>query len=142
MQGLQRKVVHAVLFEALAIVSVTAALSGVGEGGAAHASVLAVLTSVVALLWNMVYNTLFEAWESRQARLGRGLARRVAHAVGFEAGLVVLVVPLISWWMDMGLWQALLLDLGLVLYFLLYTLVFNWAFDRVFGLPAAARAAR
>lgn len=140
MQGLQRKVVHAALYEALAIVSVTAALAALGKGSVAHVGVLALLTSVVALLWNMAFNTLFEAWEARQALKGRTLRRRIAHAIGFEGGLVVLVVPLISWWMAMGLWEALLLDLGLVLYFLVYTLVFNWGFDRLFGLPASARA--
>ena len=33
------------------------------------------------------------------------------------------------------------MDLGLVVFFLCYTFVFNWAFDRVFGLPASAMAA-
>ena len=41
-------------------------------------------TSVIAVVWNLLFNTLFEAWESRQARRGRSLARRIAHAVGFE----------------------------------------------------------
>jgi uncharacterized membrane protein len=37
-----------------------------------------------------------------------------------------------------SLWQALLYDAALLLFFLVYTFVFNWAFDRVFGLPASA----
>ena len=32
------------------------------------------------------------------------------------------------------------MDLGLVVFFLVYTFVFNWLFDHVFGLPASARA--
>lgn len=31
--------------------------------------------------------------------------------------------------------------LALIVFFLCYTFVFNWAFDRVFGLPASAMAA-
>ena len=34
--------------------------------------------------------------------------------------------------------QALVMDLGLVVFFLCYTFVFNWGFDQVFGLPASA----
>jgi uncharacterized membrane protein len=30
------------------------------------------------------------------------------------------------------------LDLGLIVFFLVYTYVFNLGFDRVFGLPASA----
>jgi uncharacterized membrane protein len=53
-------------------------------------------------------------------------------------GLVVMLVPFFAWWLDVSLWQAFVLDLGLLLFFLGYTFVFNWAFDRVFGLPASA----
>ena len=30
------------------------------------------------------------------------------------------------------------LDAGLIVFFLVYTFVFSWVFDRVFGLPASA----
>ena len=66
------------------------------------------------------------------------MARRVAHALGFEAGLVVMLVPLFAWWLGVSLWQAFVLDLGLIVFFLVYTYVFNLGFDRVFGLPASA----
>ena len=39
------------------------------------------------------------------------------------------------------LWDALVMDLGLVVFFLVYTFVFNWAFDAIFGLPASAAGA-
>lgn len=35
--------------------------------------------------------------------------------------------------------SASLMDLGLLLFFLVYTFAFKWAFDRVFGLPASAQ---
>ncbi len=69
---------------------------------------------------------------------GRSLAQRAAHAIGFEGGLVVTLVPFFAWWLDISLWQAFVLDLGLLLFFLVYTFVFNWVFDRAFGLPASA----
>jgi uncharacterized membrane protein len=43
--------------------------------------------------------------------------------------------------MNVTLWQALLMDLGLAVFFLAYTFVFNWAFDTIFGLPASATGA-
>lgn len=139
MQGPLRKIVHASLFELFAIAITTAAFSWISGHGTAHTSALAVFSSVVALLWNMAYNAAFERWERRQTVRGRSVARRVVHALGFEAGLVVLLVPPIAWWLDMTLWDALIADIGLVLFFLAYGFAFNWAFDRVFGLPAAAR---
>ena len=70
-------------------------------------------------------------------RHNQGL-RRVMHALGFEGGLALMLIPLMAWWFGVGLWQALVMDLGLLLFFLVYTFVFNWGFDRLFGLPAAA----
>lgn len=139
MQGLQRKIVHATLYELIAIVVVTVAMTWLSDKGSAHAGGLALSTSVVALLWNMVFNTFFEAWERRQASRERTIGRRIAHAIGFEGGLVILTVPLFAWWLDMSWWQALMADLGLVVFFLGYTFCFNWLFDHLFGLPPSAR---
>jgi uncharacterized membrane protein len=104
----------------------------------AHAGVLSVLSSAVAMAWNLVFNAGFEAWEARRASGGRGLGIRLAHAVGFEGGLALILIPLVAWWMAIGLLEALVLDLGLLAFFLVYTFVFNAAFDRIFGLPASA----
>ena len=102
---------------------------------------LAVIASVVAVLWNLTFNALFERWEAGQAVRGRSVRRRIAHAIGFEGGLVAFLVPMFAWWLDVSLWEALVMDLGLVVFFLIYTFVFNWAFDAIFGLPASAAGA-
>jgi len=138
MQGLKRKIVYVTLFEGLAIVCATFGLATLSGNNFGHSGVLAAATSVVAVAWNFLFNLVFEAWEARQSVRGRGLARRIAYTVGFEAGLIALLVPLIAWWFDISLMQALVLDLGLVVFFLCYTFTFSWAFDRVFGLPDAA----
>jgi len=141
MQGWKRKVVYVGLYELIAIVCATVGLAGMSGHGLQDAGMLATGASALAVLWNLVYNSLFEAWERRQAVAGRSLLRRICHAVGFEAGLVAALVPLMAWWFGISLWQALLLDLGLVVFFIGYTFVFNWVFDAIFGLPDAALGA-
>ncbi|MDB5813392.1 MAG: hypothetical protein JWN23_509 [Rhodocyclales bacterium] len=139
MQGTQRKVIHAILFEFFAVISVTLAFMATTRHGVGRSGSLAIATSVVAMLWNMAYNVLFEQWEKRQTQRGRSLARRITHAIGFEAGLVVLLLPLVAWWLDIGAGMALSLEFGLVLFFVAYGLAFNWYFDRIFGLPMSAK---
>jgi uncharacterized membrane protein len=141
MQGLKRKVVHATLYEGMAIVIVAVLMQVVSDKGLDSTGPFALVTSVLAMSWNMAFNALFEAWERRQPSRVRTLARRAAHAVLFEAGLVLSTVPLIAWWMDMSWAAAFIADLGLVALFLVYTFCFNWAFDHVFGLPASAQVA-
>ena len=138
MQGIQRKIVYVALYEAIAIACTTAGLAGLADHAAGTAGIAAVLASATAVVWNLVYNTLFEAWEARQARRGRSLLRRVVHAIGFEGGLVLAIVPMLAWTLDMPIVDAFLLDIGLVIFFVVYSFAFNWAFDLVFGLPKAA----
>ena len=140
MQGIQRKLVYVSLYEGFAILFASVGLAALSGAGAAKSTALAVACSVVAVIWNLVFNTLFEAWESRQKIRGRSVARRIAHAIGFEGGLAAVLVPLFAWWLGIGLWEALLFDAALLLFFLVYTFVFNWSFDRAFGLPASAAA--
>lgn len=141
LQGPWRRVLYVTLYELIAIAVATAGLAQLSGQGAGHSSVVAVAASAIAVLWNVVFNWAFERWESRQTVRGRSVARRVAHAIGFEGGLVFTLVPLFAWWFKVSLWDAFVMDLALIVFFLCYTFVFNWAFDRVFGLPASAQGA-
>jgi uncharacterized membrane protein len=133
-----RRIVQAVLYEAIAVGFVGPVLAWLFKTSMTSALALAVLMSTVALVWSYLFNTLFERWEAGQARKGRSLLRRVAHSSAFEGGLVVMLVPVMAWWLDTSLLAALLADLGVLAFFFVYSFVFTWAFDRVFGLPASA----
>lgn len=141
MQGIQRKIVYISLYEGLAIVCATFGLAVLSDNGLGHSGVAAVMASAIAIVWNLGYNSAFEWWEARQPVRGRSVARRVAHAIGFELGLAVVLIPVFAWWLGVSLWHALVMDAGLMVFFLVYTFCFNWGFDRVFGLPASAQPA-
>lgn len=134
----RRLVLQAVLYEAFAIAFVTPALSFMFSEPASSTVGLAVVMSSIALGWNYVFNTLFERWEARQLVRGRSFARRLMHGVGFEGGLVAILVPVVAFWLQTSLLGALLANLSLLVFFFVYAIVFTWAFDRVFGLPESA----
>ena len=96
----------------------------------AHIGFLTLMISLLAMSWNMVFNTLFDR---AQRRIGfkRTLMARGVHALMFEVGLLLAVVPLAAWWLTIGLWDAFVLDIGIALFFLPYTFVFNWTYDHV-----------
>ncbi len=134
-----RRVVQAVLYESIAVAVMAPTLSLAFDQPAGSALGLSVLMSSIALAWNYLFNAAFEWWEARQSTKGRSLARRAAHGLGFEGGLALALVPVMAYWLEISLWQALLADLGILLFFLVYTVVFTWVFDKVFGLPASAQ---
>ena len=96
----------------------------------AHMGALTLMISLIAMAWNKVFNAAFDAAQ-RRLEFSRTLTMRAVHAVLFEVGLILAVVPLAAWWLDIGLWEAFVLDIGIVLFFLPYTFVFNWTYDHV-----------
>ena len=100
---------------------------------------LSVLMATIALVWNYIFNALFEGWEKNQIAKGRSWRRRLVHGAGFEGGLVLVLVPLTAYWLDITLLQALLAEIGLLATFFVYAIIFTWAFDKIFGLPISAQ---
>lgn len=138
MSPITRRVLQAVLYEAIAIVVVGPALSVAFDEPPTSTFGLAVVLSTIALTWNYAFNWIFERWESGQTVRGRSFARRLAHGAGFEGGLVVILIPVMSLWLGISPAAAFVANLGLLVFFFIYAIAFTWAFDRVFGLPASA----
>ena len=125
----RQRLLHALIFEGLALVLCAPVVAWAMQRPLLQAGSLTLAMSLVAMAWNLVFNWLFDRL---QARCGfrRGLGVRIGHALLFELGLVVMLVPLAAWWLSIGLWQALLMDIGLLLFFLPYTVAFNYAYDQ------------
>jgi uncharacterized membrane protein len=140
MTSTSRRVLQAVLYEIFAIAFVGPVLGLAFDKPQTSTFGLAVVLSTIALAWNYAFNWLFERWEARQPVRGRSFARRLAHGLGFEGGLTLILIPVMSGWLAISWQAAFLANLGLLAFFFLYAIAFTWAFDRVFGLPASARA--
>ena len=98
---------------------------------------LAVLMSLLATWWNYQFNLWFDRYYLiPRGRWKKTLGERVWHALVFEAGLLVLFLPLTAWLLAISLWQALLLDLAFMLFYLVYGYLYHWAYDRLF--PSSA----
>lgn len=105
-------------------------------------ALLAVL-ALIAAIWNGGYNTAFDWVDGRLS--GRTADRRpfrlrAVHAVGFEAGLLLLTLPVIVWWTGMGWIEALIADIGLAAAYTIYALLFNLGYDRLFPIVQPARS--
>lgn len=138
-QGPWRRVVFVGLYELIAIFCASGLFMLIGQQAGASGA-MATASSIIAMLWNVTFNYLFERWELRQTVKGRSLKRRIAHAIGFEGGLGAILTPIMAWWFSITLWEAVVMEAGMLAFFLAYTYVFNWSFDRIFGLPASAQA--
>lgn len=122
------RVMHAVLFEVVANILVFIILMVFASAAPAQSGVLTLVSSFVAMAWNYLFNLLFDTVQQRVG-FKKGLLVRSLHAILFEAGLLLVLVPFAAWWLEVTLLTAIRLELGLVLFFLIYTLLFNLAWD-------------
>lgn len=139
MQGSTRKIFQAILYESIGILVLSPSISLIYDQGLAHAGALSLMLSASALVWNVFYNHIFECWEARQPQRARTFSRRLLHSLGFEGGLVLLLVPLVAWWLSISWWAALVTDMVLFVFFFLYALCFQWMFDKLFDVPVSAK---
>ncbi|MCJ8139325.1 PACE efflux transporter [Falsirhodobacter halotolerans] len=127
---------HAISFEVIGLILVIP-LGAMGFGiHAGDVGVIAVVGATIATFWNYAFNLMFDHGLLRmRGRLDKRLSERVLHALLFELGLLVATLPLIAWYLSVSLMDALILDLALVVFYLVYAFVFNWAYDRIFPIP-------
>ena len=59
----------------------------------------------------------------------RNLRVRALHALGFESGFIIIGVTMVALVLGVSLMQAFMLEIGFMLFFLPYTMAFNWVWD-------------
>lgn len=129
-RSFSERIFHALLFEILAIGISTPLAAWLTNQPVLSMGVLSTAIATLAVLWNMAYNWLFDRLQQKY-RFERTVWVRTLHAFGFEFGLILAAIPLAAWWLGISLWQALVLDIGLVLFYLPYGFFFNLGYDKI-----------
>ncbi|WP_130835533.1 multidrug/biocide efflux PACE transporter [[Erwinia] mediterraneensis] len=129
-RSLKERFCHAVCFEVLAIVTVSPLAAWAMDKPLFQVGALAIALSTVAMLWNMIYNAGFDRL-CPPDRVRRGLVLRVLHALGFEGGFILIGLPIAAGMLHIGLWSAFMLEVAFFLFFLPYTVAYNWAWDKL-----------
>ncbi|WP_077552961.1 PACE efflux transporter [Rodentibacter ratti] len=130
MMTLKERLLHSALFEIGAVGVSTIAMLLVSPDKGSVALGVGILMSVVAMVWNLIFNSLFDKIFTAP-RETRGIVIRILHTVMFECGLLIATVPMIAYFLQLTLWQALMADIGLTILIMIYALIFNWIYDNV-----------
>lgn len=133
-----RRVVYVIGYEGLSVLFTVVVMSALLGHGGGESTLLAVLLSTTATIWNYVWNTIYETFERRAGVTGRGALARAIHAFGYEGGVLVFTIPLVALMLGVTVLEAVMIEAGLLVFFLVFTVVYAWVFDRVFGLPVSA----
>ncbi|MEW6124539.1 MAG: PACE efflux transporter [Pseudomonadota bacterium] len=127
---------HAVSFEIIGLLLVTPLGALAFQMPLHEMGIVTVVSATLATIWNYIYNWVFDIALKRISgtTLKSGMVR-VFHAIAFEVGLLMVLMPFIAWYLGVSLWQAFVMDLSFALFYMLFAFAFNWAYDRIFPLP-------
>lgn len=133
MRTTKDRIRHAALFELSGFVIVVTLGGWVFDLALKDIGLIAVVSTTLATIWTYIYNLLFD--RVMHARLGhtqKTPLMRVGHSLLFEAGLLLILVPFIAWYLAIGLVEAFVMDIAISLFYLFYSFAYNWAYDIVF----------
>lgn len=122
------RIFHAVIFEVMANVIIALSLAWLMNVSVLQSGSLSVISALTATVWNFMFNRLFDALQKKH-QFQRTFLVRAIHAVGFETGLIITLIPVAMLMLDLTITEAFFVEIGLVLFFLPYTLLFNWLYD-------------
>ena len=126
--SLKERILHTLLFEAVALLLLTVLAVIITGNDIAKMSGLALALSMIAMLWNFAFNILFDKLYGED-RISRTLSQRIQHGFGFELGMLLFSFPVIMWVLQLDLLSVFLMDVGAMIFFLLYAIAFNWIYD-------------
>lgn len=127
---------HAVLFEALGLAIVTPAGAYLFDQPASHMGVVGIFASTLATIWNFGFNLGFDHAMLRLfGNTRKSYPLRLLHAALFEIGFLIMLIPPVSWYLGMSLWDTFVMDVSIAVFYMVYAFGFNLAYDRTFPLP-------
>ncbi|MBM7035606.1 PACE efflux transporter [Vibrio ulleungensis] len=131
---------HTILFEVGLITTLIPLGSLFFDGPKHHIGFVAVAISLLAMIWNLVFNYLFDQWLLKaQGHCEKSVLQRVLHTLLFEFGLILVTVPLLAVSLNLSFIEAFIADIGFVVYALFYAALYNVIYDRVFPVSSGHR---
>ena len=127
-KSFKERVFHAVIFEVTANVIIALSLAWLMNVSVLQSGSLSVISALTATVWNFIFNKLFDSLQKKH-QFQRTFLVRAIHAVGFETGLIISLSPVAMVMLNLTVTEAFFVEIGLVLFFLPYTMLFNWLYD-------------
>ena len=133
---------HAISCEVIALAIVIPAGAVLFDKPITDIGMVSLISATIATAWNYLYNLIFDhAMLRLRGGVHKTLGVRIVHALLFEGGLLVVLLPFIAWYLAISLVQAFVMDVSFAAFYLVYAFVFNWAYDQVFPVPSSTAQA-
>ena len=134
----KERIFHAILFEILAVILSVLIMAFATEHSTALLSGAIIAISLTAMVWNMLFNWIFDKFHTGP-REQRSFFTRLLHVLLFEGGLLIVTIPLVAFILNIGLWEAFIMDIAMTIFITIYSFIYNYLYDQIRALIIAKR---
>ncbi|GGK21988.1 PACE efflux transporter [Aliivibrio fischeri] len=124
------RIFHAILFEVLAVSLSIIGLAIFTDHDVTALSGTMIVVATIAMIWNFIYNWIFDQFFTGE-KTQRTLSLRIFHVILFELGLLFVTVPVMAYLLNVGIWEAFVMDIGVTIFITIYAFAFNLIYDNV-----------
>ena len=121
------RIINVVIFEAVAIFIITPLFSFIFNKSLASIGFIAILTSIIAMLINYVFNLFFDKLYSYAYPKYKLLVRTIL----FQVVILSFFIPFVMFMLDFSFYQSVIYNTSGSLFFMTYFYVYNFIFEKV-----------
>ena len=100
MRSFKDRVRHAVMFELIGLAIFTPGAALLFDQPVEHMGIVGIISATAATVWNFIYNLGFDRAMMRiRGSVQKTIPIRIAHTALFEAGLIIVLIPFIAWYL-------------------------------------------
>ena len=134
LRSTRERIIQSLWYEAIGLALSLPAFLAVFGGEVGHGIQLLAAVSLPCILWAPLHNTAFDWIELRLSgrtacQRPRGL--RILHAVSQEATSIMITLPILMLFGGFGFLEALIVDVALTIFCIVYAFVFHLGYDRL-----------
>lgn len=118
------RIINVFIFEAVAIFIITPLFSFIFNKPLASIGFIAVLTSIIAMLINYVFNLFFDKWYNYQKY------KLLVRTILFQVVILSFFIPFVMFMLDFSFYQSVVYNTSGSLFFMTYFYVYNFIFEK------------
>lgn len=128
--GTLERIFQSVLFEVLAVTLSIIGLATFTDHDISALSGTMIVVATIAMIWNYCFNYCFDRIVTGE-KSKRSFLLRLFHVTLFEAGLLIFTIPVMAYLLQLTLWDAFIMDLGVTIFITIYAFLFNLIYDHL-----------
>ena len=125
------RLINVVIFEAVAIFIITPLFSFIFSKPLESIGLIAILTSIIAMLINYVFNLFFDKHSCSWYNYVHQKYKLLIRTILFQVVILSFFIPFVMFMLDFSFYQSVIYNTSGSLFFMTYFYVYNFIFEKI-----------